>query len=50
LDPSFVVDFNALEIENFNTGILTESDVEDMLPPDMDDKYATIELPNAFEE
>ena len=50
LDPSFVVDFNALEIENFNTGILTGPDVEDMLPPDMDDEYAAIELPNPFEQ
>ena len=51
LDPSFVVDFNALDsIENFNIGILTGPDVEDMLPPDMDDEYATIELPNPFEE
>ena len=28
LDPAFVVDFSALEIENFNAGILTEPDVE----------------------
>ena len=34
LDPTFVVDFSALEIENFNTGILAEPNVEDMLPPD----------------
>ena len=34
LDPAFVVDFSALELENFNTGILAEPNVEDMLPPD----------------
>ena len=50
LDPTFVVDFSALEIENFNTGILTEPDVEDMLPPDMDDEYMRIELPNPYEQ
>ena len=50
LDPAFVVDFSALEIENFNTGILAEPDVEDMLPPDMDDEYMRIELPNPYEQ
>ena len=50
LDSTFVVDFSALIIENFNTGVLTEPDVEEMLPPDMDDEYATIVLPDALEE
>ena len=50
VDPTFTVDFNALDIENFNTGVLTEPDVEDMLPPDMDDEYAKIVLPEPFEE
>ena len=50
LDPAFAVDFSALEIENFNAGILAEPDVEDMLPPDMDDEYMRIELPNPYEQ
>ena len=50
LDPTFTVDFSALDIENFNTGVLTEPDVEDMLPPDMDDEYSRIVLPEPFEE
>ena len=44
-----MIGFSALEIENFNTGTLTEPDMEDMLPPDMDDEYSTIELPDPFE-
>ena len=50
LDSTFVVGFVALDVENFNTGILTEPDVEDMLPPDMDDEYAIIVLPDHFEQ
>ena len=50
LDSTFVVGFVALDVENFNTGILTEPDVEDMLPPDMDDEYATIVLRDHVEQ
>ena len=50
VDPTFTVDFNALDIENFNTGVLTEPDVEDMLPPDMGDDYSRIVLPEPFRE
>ena len=34
LDPTFVVDFNALNIENFNTGEIAEPDVEDVCTPE----------------